>query len=181
MLNQPHAPGPKVEPVLKQIPKPVPQKLIYASKSDIQFAQTALLKLGFNIGSVDGLWGPRCAKAIRQFEILNDLNSADGHLSELNLRWLERLTLLSRNRYENTQGEPKKKGISALLKAQKTSQQGPQLVIVEKEYKLFSRPNPYSPPLARLAPGTAVYIINKRDGWYEIESSGKKRGYLPAN
>jgi len=169
LFKQPVTQAPEPEPIVREV-KQGPIKLINASKRDIKFAQSSLLKLGFKVGRVDGLWGPKSARAIREFESLNNLDSADGFLSELNLRWLERLTTSSRRDYQQKEKVVKKRGISALLSGALTFSEGPQLVIVDKEYNLFSKPNPFSSTLVKLSPGTGVYIIGASDGWYEIES-----------
>lgn len=160
------------------------EKIVNAPKKDVRFAQTALRQLGFKIGAIDGLWGPRSARAIRQFELQNDISSADGHLSELNLIWLERMTLLSRTGFESKRNIQKanganKTGIRAQLKEASPLTQGPQLIIVDREYTILTKPNPYSSTLTRIEPGTGIYVINIQDGWYEVESIDRKRGFLP--
>ncbi len=183
----------KKKPEIEE-PKPAPssvqalqyssEKIVNASKKDVRFAQTALLKLGFRIGAVDGLWGPRSAKAIRQFEIQNDISTANGHLSELNLKWLERMTLLSRINFEdkiNQKNAARKTGISSQLKEAAPLSQGPQLIIVDRAYTVLTKPNPYSSTIARLEPGTGIYVINQQDGWFEVESTDRKRGFLPVD
>lgn len=188
----------KKEPVIEK-PSPAPtsvkalkyssEKLTNLPKKDVRFAQAALLELGFKIGPIDGFWGPRSARAIRQFELQNDITSANGHLSELNLIWLERMTLLSRANFEyKPQNKSvkaiktaKKTGISSQLAETKPLSQGPQLIIVNREYTVLTKPNPYSSTLTRIEPGTGIYILSKQDGWYEVESIDRKRGFLPVD
>jgi len=56
--------------VLKTMdPIPVPSKGMDGTKGDdVKQLQTALDKLGFNVGTIDGIYGPRTAMAVRQFQ-----------------------------------------------------------------------------------------------------------------
>jgi hypothetical protein len=151
--------------------------IVPAAIVDARFAQEALTKIGFGIGAVDGLWGPKSANAIRLFESQNELTSANGHLSELNLHLLETASGLSRKSYSQlTITAPV--GISAKLDSKTLLSVGPQLIIVDRAYKVLSKPNPYSSELLRLAPGTGIYVISEQDGYFEVESINRKRGYV---
>ena len=77
----------KKEQVIEEPPQPIeveqaPQfsvaPIIKPRKKDIRFAQSALTKIGYKIGAVDGLWGGRSKRALIAFETKNDLWSADG-------------------------------------------------------------------------------------------------------
>ncbi|MBL4673469.1 MAG: peptidoglycan-binding protein [Arenicella sp.] len=154
-----------------------PSPIVPATTLEVRFAQEALNTIGFKVGAVDGLWGPRSANAIRAFESQNKLTSANGHLSELNLHTLEIASGLSRQNYGNV---PIKAPLGILAKLDKhvPLSAGPQLIIVDHEYKVLSKPNPYSSELLRLAPGTGIYVISKQDGYFEVESINRKRGYV---
>jgi peptidoglycan hydrolase-like protein with peptidoglycan-binding domain len=161
----------------EKAPQYDPSPIIPASTLDVRFAQEALNTIGFKVGAVDGFWGPKSASAIRAFELQNELISANGHLSELNLHTLEIASGLSRQDYGKL---PIKAplGILAKLDRRVPLSAGPQLIIVDHEYKVLSKPNPYSSELLRLAPGTGIYVISKQDGYFEVESINRKRGYV---
>ena len=148
--------------------------------ADIVYAQNALNKLGYQIGSADGIWGPKSATAIRKFERSYDLQSAGGHLSELNLYALEKITKLTRSG-EATQITLNQNPLSARVDARVPLEGAPQLVIIERTRALLAKPNPYSEVIAKLPSGTGIYVIGLREGWYEVESEGRIRGYLKAN
>ena len=154
--------------------------MIPATLNDIRFAQKALNALGFKVGVVDGLWGPRSATQIRLFEAQNSLVSADGHLSELNLHFLALKSGILR---ENFSHQPIEQplGISAKLNPKIPLKDGPQLIIVDREYQVFSKPNPYSSVLLTLAPGTGIYVISKQDGYFEVESINRRKGFIQAD
>ena len=170
------------EPVTPAPPTLSAAPIIPPSKNDVFFAQASLKKLGYNIGIIDGLWGPRSAKAMQLFENQQNLESADGRLSELNLSSLAELSGIERNAYEKpaTITAAKKLAIesklSQLLSEQK---EGPQLIIVDKTFRVLAKPNPFSSELSTLAPGTGIYIIGQQeDNWYEIESINRLRGFI---
>lgn len=173
------APPPVVEPEVKpEIYSATPIKA--APRTLIRFAQTALKKLGYSIGRVDGLWGPRSATAIRQFETDRDLWSANGHLSELNLHHLTEESGLSLANFEREE-KPQPKTIASQLRGTASLSKGAQLIIIEREYQVFAKPNPYSAKLARLEPGTGVYVVAKQEGWYQIESINRLQGFVKAD
>ncbi|MFT6098850.1 MAG: peptidoglycan hydrolase-like protein with peptidoglycan-binding domain [Arenicella sp.] len=168
------------QPKVVEVEKPPqfdPSPIIRATAHDVRFAQEALNIAGVKVGTVDGLWGPRSANAIRAFELENKLTSANGHLSELNLHTLEIVSGLSRESYGKL---PIKTPLGILAKLDKRMplSAGPQLIIVDHEYKVLSKPNPYSSELLKLAPGTGIYVISKQDGYFEVESINRKRGYV---
>jgi len=176
---------PQIEPI-----KPVPQEpekpafsaeaIIPAKPDDIKFAQHALNELGFDVGMVDGLWGPRSANGIRKFEAQYDLISANGHLSQLNLHFLELHSGASRSNFGKTPLE-EPLGVSAKLDPRTPLREGPQLIIVDKSYQVLSKPNPYSSVVLKLAPGTGIYVIAKQDGYFEIESINRRKGFIEAD
>ncbi|MEM7358745.1 MAG: peptidoglycan-binding domain-containing protein [Pseudomonadota bacterium] len=170
------APTPPPEPVIEQ---PSAEPIINVSKADIRFAQTVLNELGYKVGTVDGIWGPRSARAIRNFERINGLTSANGKLSELNLTMLERIG----NSKRGDEFAPQKPSPSLSAKLDKTVplEQGPQLVFTDKTYPLLAKPNPYSELLATLVAGTGIYVIRQQDGWFEVESEDEIRGFIQAN
>ena len=172
-------PSPVVEPEVKpEIYSATPIKA--APRTLIRFAQTALKKLGYSIGRVDGLWGPRSATAIRQFETDRDLWSANVHLSGLNLHHLTEESGLSLANFEREE-KPQPKTIANQLRGTAPLSKGAQLIIIEREYQVFAKPNPYSAKLARLEPGTGIYVVAKQEGWYEIESINRLRGFVKAD
>jgi hypothetical protein len=147
------------------------------SNIDVLFAQKALKTIGYKIGLVDGIWGERSANALIAFERVNDLWSADGYLSELNLHTLEIKSGLSRLRF-NEENKVKNRSVDKLLNKRISLENGPQLIILERSYQMMGKPNPYSSKLMHLTPGTGIYIIAKQDGWYKIESLERQSGFI---
>lgn len=176
-VEQPAPPPPTVE-----APPPPPElssdALKSATRSQILFAQAALTELGYRIGQIDGLWGPRSANAIRQFESQQEINSANGFLSELSLDRLAKSSGLDPATVKPQPVLPK--GVTAKL-AGKPLSTGPHLVIIERNYDVFSKPNPYSQKILKLQTGTGIYVISEKDGWYKIESINRKQGYIQAD
>lgn len=173
------------EPV-EQAPPPVPEKPrlpsaepITATNSDAVFAQTALKSLGYKVGYVDGIWGPRSAAAMRKFEQDNQLASAAGRLSELNLYSLEQVTRYQRTSF--TALKPNQRGIKAKLNKAVPLSAGAQLIIIEKPYPILARPNPYSEVVATVPAGTGIYVISLQEGWYKVESTERHSGYIRAD
>ena len=199
---------PAKKPVVEVLPPEAPPKavpvkpksaapIIRAPKETIMLAQAALTKLGYKIGGVDGLWGPRSAKAIREFEAQQKIWSANGHISELNLDFLRRLSgidtvepeIKSKQKRRSSAvakttdltanvATTEESGITAKLNQQATLEEGPQLIIVDREYNVFSKPNPYSATLTKLRAGTGIYILARESDWYEIESLDRLKGYV---
>lgn len=186
------------EPTVTEVPTqtkqtPATQKysakpIIRAKTIDVRFAQEALSAIGYKIGPVDGLWGPRSAAAIRQFESKQAILSANGHLSELSLH---ELAIVSGLTPKSTNGLPRKKvkqktlspppGVSSKLDSKTPLSAGPQLIIVDHQYEVLSKPNPFSSTLFVLAPGTGIYVISKQGDYFEVESINRKRGYIRAD
>lgn len=172
-VPEPTPPPPKVE----VLPSPAP--IERATKSDIHYAQSALNHLGYTVGQVDGIWGPRSAQAVRNFEQMHRLHSADGHLSRLNLYMLEKTSKLE---HGHIVAKPvSRKGIRAKLDSSIPLSSGPQLVIIDRVYAILAKPNPFSQLLIELPVGTGVYIIRLQEGWYEVESEDRIHGYIKAN
>ena len=149
-----------------------------AARNQIVFAQTALKTLGYSIGRVDGIWGPRSASAIKSFESDRNITSANGFLSQWNLDELAKVSKL-----DPTISIPLPKrlsGVGAKLKG-KLKETGPQLIIVENDYSVFLEPNPYSKMIFELQSGTGIYVINESENWYEIESINRRKGYIQAD
>lgn len=165
-------PAPVVAPVVIELSsKPIEG----ATKEQMVFAQSALTKLGYRVGPIDGIWGPWSAREIRKFEVQQGIKSADGFLSELNL---DRLAMESGLKMEAIPEEPViDLSIAAKLNGA-LADTGPQLIIVEKPYDVFSEPNPYSEKILSLDTGTGIYVINEKDGWYQVESINRKQGYV---
>lgn len=178
------------DPVVEAAP-PEPQEVLpsatplaRASQVDAKFAQQALTSLGYKLGLVDGIWGPRSAKAIRQFEEEQELTSADGLLSELNLYMLEKISSIKRDDFQPKTIVNKRKkptGIAEKLDPNAPLTEGPQLVFTERAYRMLAKPNPYSEQLALLPSGTGIYIISLQEGWYRVESEAKQLGYIKAD
>ncbi|NND00851.1 MAG: peptidoglycan-binding protein [Gammaproteobacteria bacterium] len=148
-----------------------------ATEVDVRFAQAALKELGYRIGYVDGIWGPRSAAAIQEFEQANNLVTAEGRLSELNLMMLEQASNLSRNGFSIP--EPSKPiGLAAKIDQSIPATEVPQLVIIDEPYTLLAKPNPFSKILTTLQTGTGIYVIRLQEGWYEVESEDRIRGYI---
>jgi len=170
-------PPKKVAPIKPKSAAPI----VKAPKEMVVLAQTALTKLGYKIGGIDGLWGPRSAKAIREFEAEQKLWSANGHISELNLDFLRKVSGI--DSIDSVKAKPVKskqndKGITAKLNPRVTLKAGPQLIIVDREYNVFSKPNPYSATLTKLPAGTGIYIVARESNWYQIESLDRLKGYV---
>lgn len=159
---------------------PSSEPLVGLSTGDIAYAQNALIKLGYELGLADGIWGPRSAQAIRQFEASYNLTSASGHLSELNLSGLEKVTKLPRDS-KATKITLREYPLSAKVDARQLREGVPQLLIIERTRSLLAKPNPYSEVISELAIGTGIYVISLTEGWYEVASEGQIRGYLTAN
>lgn len=168
-------------PVEKVAPAPLYSvaPIVKPSKIDIRFAQSALTKIGYKIGPVDGLWGKRSAAALKAFENKHSLWSADGYLSELNLHTLELESKISRQEFKPKVVKTNRpKIIAQLLNKRVPLKNGPQLIIVERNYMVMGKPNPYSSKLLTLTPGTGIYVIARRDSWYEIETLERQGGFV---
>lgn len=168
-------------PVEKVAPAPLYSvaPITRPSKKSIRFAQSALTKVGYKIGPVDGLWGKRSAAALKAFENKHSIWSADGYLSELNLHTLEQESKISRQKFEQRVVKTKSpKVIAQLLNKKVPLKSGPQLIIVERNYLVMGKPNPYSSKLLTLTPGTGIYVIARQDSWYKIETLERQGGFV---
>lgn len=72
--TKPTSPAPVYRPEPVYVPEPVysvPSSLIYEgmSGSDVRGLQEQLTSLGYSLGSVDGIFGPKTAAALRQFQM----------------------------------------------------------------------------------------------------------------
>lgn len=181
LVQEPIAIEPPKAPEPVKAPEYSSEPLLDVETLDIRFAQHALTKVGYRIGKVDGLWGPRSAASIRLFESKRQLASADGHLSELNLHALEIASGISREDYGKLPQATPTVGIKAKLNKKTPLSAGPQLIIVDREYKVLSKPNPYSTEVLTLASGTGIYVISEQDNYFEVESINRKRGYIKAD
>ena len=150
------------------------------SLSERLFAQTALNKLGYQVGRVDGIWGPKSARAIRNFENLNNLQSANGHLSELNLNTLESVSSLKRSD-KLKENSYKPNNLTSQIDQRASLEDAPQLIILKQAYSVFSKPNPYSEIIAAAPIGSGVYVISLQNGWYGVEIKNNLRGFIKAN
>lgn len=182
----------KREPEIAPAPVPVEEKIEYSatpikkpSGQEIYFAQSALKKLGYNIGIIDGIWGPRSAQAIQAFEQAEELYSAEGFLSALNIHRLSQLSglqvedSLPKKRIVKKTKSPQ--SIVAQLDDEMPLSQGAQLVIVERPYSIYSKPNPFSAKIDTIEPGTGVYVISRQEGFYKVESFKRMVGYIQAD
>ncbi len=173
---------PPPQPVKERLPSAAP--MLDASKVEMQYAQSTLNKLGFNAGPVDGIWGPRSARAIRAFESKYGLKTAKGLLSKLNLYVLEKVSNTART---NAAPKPRtftgntSRGIAAKLDQSVPLAKSPQLIILDQSYQMLAKPNPFSEQLSELAVGTGIYVISLQEGWYEVESENQQRGYIKAD
>lgn len=174
---KPKAEPPPVAPPIVVTPSAEP--IIDPPAPDIQYAQACLKQLGYKIGAVDGIWGPRSAKAIRSFELSNGITSANGHLSELNLITLQQFSNLSRDSMPEIKPVTRV-GLAAKIKTSLTNSQAPQLVIIDEPYTLLAKPNPFSATVATLQVGTGIYVLSLQEGWYEVESEDRVHGYIKA-
>jgi len=172
------------QPIVDNTPPPPPKPVLSSkpidrvSEVDIKYAQSALNQLGYKLGAVDGIWGPRSARAIREFELANNIQTAGGRLSELNLTKLSQATSITRQQILSQEQAEKKQGITAKLDKNIPFSQAPQLIITDKPYSLLAKANPYSEVVAQLEPGTGIYVIGLQEGWYEIESLTRQRGFI---
>lgn len=149
------------------------------STNDILFAQVALKQLNYNIGRIDGIWGPRSQQAIQQFEKIRNIQSANGNLSKANLYAMRKASKLKKNdlsRFATTL--PASEGIADKLDKQVALEGAPQLILLDKPYPMMEKANPFSEMIAVLQAGAGIYVISLENGWYEIESLNEQRGYI---
>lgn len=174
-------PEPVIETPVVVLPSANP--IIDASRKEIVFAQSALKKMGYRIASIDGIWGPKSAQAMREFEHKNAIQSADGHLSQLNLFHLEKQSGIRIGDVRQPKIKKKKRpsGLAAQVGSQANFSSGPKLVIANRNYKLYLKPNLKTAKPRLITKGTGLFVIDKRDNWYEVEAENKVRGYILAN
>ena len=172
----------KDPPILEEAPTllevlPSAQPITQAGKMDIVFAQTGLNQLGFKLGQVDGFWGPRSARAMVIFEKANNLQTAQGRLSLLNLYMLNKVTNIDRSKLVMP-APASRTGLIAKLDKQTPLSTAPQLVMTDRDYTILARTNPYSDKLTNIPAGSGLYIIQLREGWFEVESRSGVRGFI---
>ena len=177
--------NPKQPPILEPRAAPVEvmpsaQPISQPDKMDVVFAQTGLNQLGFKLGHVDGLWGPRSARAMMIFEKTNSLQTAGGRLSPLNLHMLNKVTGIDRGNLV-IPAPPKRTGLTAKLDKQTPLSAAPQLVITDRDYTILAKTNPYSEKLTQIPSGAGLYILQLREGWFEVESHSGVRGFIKAD
>ena len=166
------APAKVIKPV---IIRPSANPIINPTKSDVLFAQSSLKALGYAIGNVDGIWGKRSSAAMIAFEQRQNIQSANGQLSPLNLATLK-----------NSNGSlipapSVKKSVSSIaskLSSATPNPQAPELIIVDQSYSILLKANPYSEVVTNIKPGAAIYILSLQAGWYEVETLSNQRGFI---
>ena len=168
---------------VSQVPEPVvvtPKPIVIErpSAKEIRFAQTALSSLGYKLGAIDGMWGPRSARAMQKFEADNGLASVNGRLSDLNLNQLKKFSDVIQNPIKDVASAKKVHNISSKIDGDVPLASAPQLVFVDRAYSLLSKPNPFSEPLTIIRANTGIYIIDVQDGWYEVETGNQQRGFI---
>jgi peptidoglycan hydrolase-like protein with peptidoglycan-binding domain len=149
------------------------------SEGDVRFAQTALDQLGYKLGEVDGFWGERSEIAMRAFEKSRNLKSANGALSELNLYALSKATKVARSEIESSIRNAH--SLAAKIDPKVPLSTSPQLIIVDQTYSVLAKANPYSEVITTLQPGTGIYVIAVQNGWFEIESLSRQKGFIREN
>lgn len=171
---------PEAEPAKVVVEPFVPAPhLENVSVKDIRFAQFALKQLDYDIGDVDGIWGQRSEKALKQFEQDQGIRSAGGKLSLANLSALNKLAKVKTSDIEPAQPKSAEQvGISSKLSKEPSVEDDPELILLDKPYPMMEKPNPFSLMVAVLQAGVGVYVISSDNGWYEIESLDEQRGYI---
>lgn len=180
-------PSPPIQAVV-QGPTAVP--ILNAKKSDIIFAQSSLKALGYQIDKIDGTWGKRSESAIRLFEKNQNIQSANGELSSLNLYTLQNThEPLNSNKKNSGQtvnpsiqseltNNKSKSNFSGKLSSSIPNRKAPELVIVDQVYSILVKPNPYSATIINIEAGTGVYVLSQQNGWYEVETLNNQRGFI---
>ena len=149
-------------------------------KELVELTQTRLQNLGYKVGFIDGLWGKRSEQAMVKFESDNGLISAGGQLSDLNLEVLSRLSPSSvqRKQIKSVVIKPPTKTLTEQVDKTKNPKT-PQLIILEKDYLLLSKANPYSSVIKKLDAGAGIYVSPIQDtGWFKIETLDDNHGYI---
>jgi len=208
--------GTAPEPIVEQAPTPLPAPVVVKPKpsppppvvqrptatpisnpknSDIIFAQTSLKALGYPIGKVDGAWGKRSESAMRLFEKNQNIESANGKLSKLNLATLqnthEPLKANKTTQFQtlssslspktDTTNNEATSSIANKLSSENPNRNAPELIIVDQVYSVLVKPNPYSATITEIQAGTGLYILSQQSDWYEVETLNNQRGYIRDN
>lgn len=174
------------------VQRPISIPILTPKKSDIVFAQNSLKALGYSIGKVDGKWGRRSESAIKLFEKNQDIQSANGKLSTLNLYALQntheplkttrtQLVRASNSTVETPAKITSNKSSSSIANKLSTTVQNPntpQLIIVDHSYSVLIKPNPYSASITKIEAGSGIYVLSQQNGWYEVETLNNQRGYI---
>lgn len=176
-------PTPTVDAPVQEQPA---QPFVIPTKADVLFAQTVLRELGYRSGPRDGIWGPRSSTALELFQIENKLPLSDGRLSSQILNTLQDLTAHKRDKFEQlaanlTETEKATQpqfGIASQLAELEPLSTGPQLIITDRPYHIFTKENPYSDVVAIVPKGTGIYIVSEQNNWYKIEATTGHAGYI---
>lgn len=175
--------------------KPSSNPIAQPTKSDYLFVQTALTKLGFKPGPVDGFWGNISRKALDNFHRTRELPINNGVITEADIYYLQRLTNAQRKQLSpdnngwhsgeaninTTSTEPKQQPSQDRISATKTEKVAPELVIVEQPINLLRSDNPFSRVLTQLKPGTSMYVLKRTAQWLLVETEDRVRGYIILN
>jgi len=71
--------------------------------------------------------------------------------------------------------------IAAKLSSQKPSRSTPELIIIDQDYSLMAKANPYSQVLSQIERGAGLYVLSQQNGWYEVETVSKQYGFIKEN
>jgi len=178
--NTIESPAPETVTV-EQAPSISPAPILSPQAAVIELTQTRLKNLGYKTGVVDGIWGKRSATAMIEFEKDTGLTSAGGYLSELNLEVLSRLSPASsiQKKTKSTINTPKSVSLGDQIDQSKIAAGTPQLIILEQDYPLLSKTNPYSAQVQYLKAGTGIYVTPiKESNWFKVETLDDKQGFI---
>lgn len=148
------------------------EPILTPTKQDKMFAQTALNQLGYKLGPPDAIWGKRSIKAINAFHADNNMAFTNGKITTLDMSEFETRTQLSYDDFAISTSLLNKLDVNIPLS------KGPQLIILDKNYPMLAKANPYSELLLNLEAGTGIYIIGHQLGWIEVESLSRQRGFI---
>jgi len=148
------------------------EPILTPTKQDKIFAQTALNQLGYKLGPPDAIWGKRSIKAINAFHADNNMAFTNGKITTLDMNEFETRTQLSYDDFAISTSLLNKLDVNIPLS------KGPQLIILDKNYPMLAKANPYSELLLNLEAGTGIYIISHQLGWVEVESLSRQRGFI---
>lgn len=172
--------------------KPSNEAIANPNKSDYLFVQTALTRLGFKPGPIDGFWGKRSQKALDNFHRTRELPIDGGVITEADIYYLERLTNIQRNQFtaDGSQWQSNGAKTNPALEQKDavknpsitgTEKAAPKLIIVEQTTDLLRSDNPFSRVLAQLQPGTSMYVLKRTAQWLLVETEDRVRGYIILN